>query len=239
MVREIRFISSWAIVNFIVDNPIDWSDRDLAGLGGPGDRAHPEQVTPMVEMWLRLLNLERGLFTQAEYAEYFFRELSPWPLNVKDALFTPEQLKEGVRAKLYRNVYPSMVDHIYAFALLSESSIFKSIDYDTDADVTKKLDIVLTRHDDRHLGLALRAGTMRAKWYGGYKNTFRGCPIAPFPVMTIELPMKRRGPRSRGAGNKRWYVLEDFKEAIDWAKEGGWHGPIAAWPSDTMSSGVR
>jgi len=223
MVREIRFISSWAIVNYIVDNPINWDpngdglDWLRAKRGGEGDRAHPEMVLPMVEMWLRLLNLKKGLFTQIEFEEYALKEYAPWP---------PEEFKNGVRAKLYRNFYPSMIDHIYAFALLSESGIFKSVDYDTDEDVTKKIDIYLTRHDGQHLGLALRIGTATARECQEYKYYIRGQPVQPFVVEPIVLDTKRRGPRSRGAGNKRWYVLEDFKKAIDWAKAGGWHGPI-------------
>jgi len=224
MVREIHFISSWAIVNYLINHPVNWEpngdglDWNRARLGGEGDQAHPERVLPMVEMWLRLLNLKKGLFTQSEYAEYAFQEYAPWP---------PQEFRNGVLAKLFRNVYPSMIDHIHVFALLSESGIFKSVDYDTDEDVTKKIDIVLTRHDGQNLGLALRAGTRTASRCAEYKTIFRGRPVAPFQVIEIPLSMKRRGSKSRGAGNKRWYVLEDFKKAIDWVKDGGWSGPIA------------
>jgi hypothetical protein len=217
MVREIHFISSWAIVNYIIEHPIDWSNREMASLGGLGDQANPKQVLPMVEMFIRLLAEKKGLFTQAEFADYCFRAYAPWP---------PEKYREGVKAKMYRNVYPSMIDHLHVFALLAESRIFKSVDYDTSDDVLKKLDIVLTRVDDRHLGLAIRAGTAGAKWAEVYKKIFRGVSVSPFPVIPIVLDMKRRGPTSRGAGNKRWFILEDFLEAIRWATEGIWSGPI-------------
>lgn len=198
--RALLYIPSAQIVGFVTRNPIDWSKREWSELHGPGDMAG-KTPTPAVEEFLNLLIQKRGLFTQKEYMQHCWDAWDTW-IRPK-----PSIQKYGVKAKLYRNFYPSMVDSIHVWAMLCETGMFDLCFMSATEDAIGKSDLIL-HSDGRELRLALLGPTDKALRDREYKIRHRdngdaGC-------IEIRLPIEY--PRS--PGNKRWFRKSDIMEAI-------------------------
>lgn len=198
--RALLYIPSAEIVEYISAHPIDWADehKDKAKRGGVGDLLTP---TPAVEEFLNLLIDQRGLFTQEEYMRYCVGKWSEWAQSK-----TVDQ-KWGIRTKLYRNFYPSMIDSLHVWAMLCESGMFEMCFLSATEDAIGKSDLVL-RSGSKELRLALLGPTSQAgddrKYKIGHRNNGEaGC---------IEVQLSLNYPKN--PGNKRWFKKSDVMKAI-------------------------
>lgn len=205
MGESLIYMSSQHIMDYVEQHPIMWMDdkKEMASLGGAGDKAGLPPV-PSVELWIRCLRTKEQLFTQEEYAKFCFADdkWSAW-LRGKHA-----EALEGLRIKLYRNFYPSMIDSLHVWALLAETGLFDSCIVETDRDAIAKVDMTVTTKGHR-LALALRGPTPDATWAKQYKAQYRNNGQARD---AIELALSIRKPRS--PGNKRWFDAEEVVTAI-------------------------
>jgi len=187
------------IVEYLTKNPVDWSSSELACRGGPGDKAG-EPPSPAVFEFLSLLDEQGGLFTQREYWEHCKDRWRDW--LTRDEM--TRRNARGVKAKLYRNFYPSMIDSLHAWALLNEAGWFDVCVVDTYQDAVGKTDLLL-KHGDVTIRVALIGPTDKAQSDRKYKVENRDSAMGN----PIEVSMGFDRPRS--PGNKRWYDLDDFK----------------------------
>lgn len=194
------YLGSRYIVDFVAQNPVEWKEAVLAKRGGPGDSAGPTP-TPAVYEFLRLLRIKKALFTQAEFACHCISRWRDWYQNLS------RLQKEGIEAKLYRNFYPSMIDSLHVWAMLSETGAFDRCILDSFDDATAKSDLTLIA-GDREIKVALLAGSKAAVEDRRYKLTYRGGGTGE--VFEVVLPLERE----KGPGNKRWYRLEDFMPVL-------------------------
>lgn len=208
MATTLLYIPSDEIIRFVSDNPIDWSDPDLAKRKGPGDRAGATP-TPAVEEFLNLLLIERQLFTQKRYADWCFGRWCDWLIEKQD-----EQVM-GVKAKLYRNFYPSMIDSLHVWAMLVESGRFDSCALDSADDAIGKTDLTITSGDGV-FRLALLGPTDNAMQDRQYKIKHRSAG----ETACIEIALPIAYPRK--PGNKRWFKAPEVLNAI---MQGGYLPP--------------
>ena len=185
------------IVRYVSQNPINWSSSDLAGKDKDGDQAGVTP-TPAVEEFLSLLRQWQRLFTQHDYWLFCVSRWDNW-LHSK----TPIQI-EGVKAKCYRNFYPSMIDSLHVWAMLSLSGRFDYCVLDSYKDAIGKTDLTLVR-GQQSWKVALQIDSDAAKRARIYKDTYRGQSAN---CLTVPLSFSR----PRAPGNKRWYCIEDFSE---------------------------
>jgi hypothetical protein len=191
------FLSSNYILYYISTHPILWHDRAPAQRGGLGDQAGMTP-TPAVEEFMSLLNTNRDLFTQEEYARSCIAKWQPW----FDEL-TPNRQK-GVLAKLYNNFYPAMIDALHVFAMLVENRDFDIYLIDAAVDVHDKTDLVLV-WDHQVFRIALYGPTHEAKQNRAFKVEHRP-GMHDDGVIAIQLP----AGRPKDPGNKRWFQSEDL-----------------------------
>jgi len=207
----LQYMSSEAIVQYVAEHPIDWDDRDLAKRGGVGDTAGVPP-TPSVEEFIKLFYTKRGLFTQEEYWEGCWNS---W--DVYDAewcvCLTEEQIR-GLRAKAFRNFYPSMIDSLHSWSLLVESGKFDVCNMDSLQDAVGKTDLTIIDKMGRIHQVALVGPTPSAKDCAVYKHNNRNNGADLVGVHSVQLPYER--PRS--PGNKRWFQIDDFALLIQNAK---------------------
>jgi len=193
------YIPSTRIVEYITLNPVDWSGKDLAQRGGPGDKAGATP-TPAIAEFLNLLLQTGALFTQDEYFEYCQEQWRDWLAE------KPHEQRMGVRAKVRRNFYPSMIDSLHVWALASESKRFHSCRLSALEDVVGKSDLILYGRDEVYrIALLIES----AKNDRAYKLEYR--PHANDQA-AIEIAMSLKKPRN--PGNKRWYQWREVAEAI-------------------------
>lgn len=183
------------IVRYVTENPINWSSSELAGKGRVGDTAGVTP-TPAVEEFLSLLRQWQRLFTQHDYWLFCVTRWDGWLASK-----TPMQI-EGVKAKLYRNFYPSMIDSLHVWAMLAMSRKFDYCVLDSYKDAIGKTDLTLMRQGQQWK-VALRIGSDAAERNRIYKNAYRGSAVN---CIEVPLPLSRQ----RAPGNKRWYNIEDF-----------------------------
>lgn len=199
--KTLIYIPSDEIVDFITKNPIDWGDRDAAKRGGIGDQAGVTP-TPAVEEFIDLLLTKRSLFTQDEYIQHCRGKWIDW-LNTK----TGDQ-RLGVRAKLLRNFYPSMIDSLHVWAMLCESGMFDRCVLNSTEDAIGKSDISVYSKD-RVYRIALVGPTRNAIDDRQYKIKHRnGDKVDDF----IEIVIPKEYPRD--PGNKRWLRKSDVMAAL-------------------------
>lgn len=189
------------IVDYITRHPIDWSSKRLARRGGPGDRAG-RPPTPAVEEFLRLLKLRGGLFTQEAFYAHLATVWRPW-LSSK-----PDLQQNGIRAKAYRNFYPSMIDSLHVWSMLCAAGWFDVCSIDSREDAKRKTDLILVR-DDTILRVGLRGPTSAATRAMRYKKLRR----AGTARGVIDVPMCLDWPAS--PGNKRWFSLDSFRFLLE------------------------
>lgn len=200
---RLLFFASAYIEDFLAEHPVQWLDRELAERGGVGDRAG-RTPTPAAREFFEMLHNAGTLFTQAEYAERCLRRWKTW----FEQLAPPQQ--RGVRVKLFNNFYPSLMDSLHVMALLAEARRFDTYLIDARMDVLDKVDLTLM-WDGKLFRVALVGPTAQAQDDRHYKITHR--PGAHDEVVhVVRLPPER----PRGAGNKRWFELQDF--AFLWAE---------------------
>ena len=198
------YIASSAIKDYCAQHPINWKNRELACLGGPGDTAGMPPV-PSVEIFLDTLQTQRRLFTQAEFFQASVRSWGPWC----DQL-TPLQL-QGLEAKAYRNFYPSMIDSIHVWAMLVEQGGFDRCYLDSVEDHTGKTDLTVACGNGTY-GIALQ---------GRRSPVHRPAARGTMPRHVYTVPLPSRDQRPPGVGNKQWYEIDDFFRA-DGCFDPGW-----------------
>ena len=199
--RTLMYFSASYIVDWVTRHPIDWSNKMLTGRGGPGDKAGKSPTTS-VEEFFRLLLQRRGLFTQQEYSDHCFARWREWLVG------KPKIQCDGVHAKLLRNYYPSRIDSLHAWALLSESGLFSRCVLDSYSDAVSKCDITVYYGDGRKVDVAL-VGPSGAAVRSRARKIARSNGVGSSAV-EITLPMDR----ARNPGNKRWHILEDFSKIL-------------------------
>jgi len=196
------YIASDRIVQYISQNPIDWDDRDKAKRGGVGDRAGITP-TPAVEEFLRLYIERRELFTQKEYMVHCWEQWRDWIID------KPLEQKLGIKAKLYGNFYPSMIDSLHVWAMLSESRMFSSCVLNSTEDAIGKTDMIVTC-GVREIRLALIGPKEAASNDRAYKLKYRSPESSDIDCVEVVLP--REYPKT--PGNKRWFRSQDLMESI-------------------------
>ena len=195
---KLVYWSSRAVQQFCARHPIEWSTRDLAK---QGDLLTP---TPGMQVFFELLLKDSRLFDQAQYYAKACAVWSDWMAHLD------ESTREGIKARLYRNFYPSGIDSLHAWALLVETGLFDACLIDPLADATSKTDITVFTKDRRPISIALYAGNPYSRQLTRYKRRVRGG--APNAIDVI-LPMDR----PQRPGNKRWYEIQDFGPVLDLA----------------------
>lgn len=214
MERALIYIPSSEIVDYITSNPIDWGDNtevtlsdkrivnlgELAKRGGIGDTAGVTP-TPAVEEFLNLLISKRGLFTQNEYMHHCVKAWNGWAESK-----TKDQ-KYGIKAKLYRNFYPSMIDSLHVWAMICESGMFEMCLLSATEDAIGKSDLIL-RSGNKELRIALLGPTPRASKDREFKIAHRGTG----DDKCIEIKLSLDSPKS--PGNKRWFRKPDVMRSI-------------------------
>lgn len=221
MAVSLVYIPSREIVNFCKENPIDWGNKDLAKIGGIGDRAGMPPVAS-VEVFLDLYHVKKSLFKQEEYFEHclnLWASVDPeWvyslddqpgrPINSPSFISYPS-FKDGLRAKAYRNFYPSMIDSLHVWAMMVESKWFKVCYLDSCDDATGKSDITAIDRNGNEYKFALligsKSGINSLKYKKGQRSGYGTSNIVYMP-----LPIERPAY----PGNKRWYCADDIVCAI-------------------------
>lgn len=192
------YIKSQTILAFLDSHPIDWSDKELAKRGGIGDQAG-RPPTPSVREFLVLLRQERGLFTQEAFVIHCAQVWATWWNTLS------KHHQAGVKAKLYRNFYPSLIDSLHVWSMLVEAQWFDRCVLDSCDDATGDTDLTLSR-DSLTIRIALIGPTKAAITDRQYKRTVRNGGHDT-EVVTVQLPRDR----PFGPGRKRWYRLDDFR----------------------------
>lgn len=195
------YIPARQIVGFVSLHPIDWANRELAARGGIGDQAG-RTPTPAAAEFLQLLLVRRELFTQEQFWNYCY---SQWGWWFRDLTL---QQRDGVKAKMYRNIYPSMIDSLHAWSLLSETGRFDACILDSLDDAVGKSDLTLCWQGNR-ARIALIGPTQNCVQDREYKLTHRAGP-SDLDTIVVKMPFERK----KSPGNKRWYELEDFRNAF-------------------------
>ncbi len=189
------------IVDFVKKNPVSFYGKGKTERGTPGGNLFPP--APLVGLFLRLIHGTEDLFTQSEYAQYCVKTLNNEHGGWFNGLNKAQQ--EGFRLRCNRNFYPSMIDALHAWALISEARWFDVCYMDTLSDAVAKTDLTLKRNG-KEVYVALIGPKKAAKEHYSYKVNYRqngnGKVIVP-----IQMPLREKGP-----GNKRWYELGDFNE---------------------------
>jgi len=199
--KTLLYIPSYEIVEFVANNPIDWEDKDRAKRGGVGDQAGVTP-TPAVEEFLSLL-LEKGsLFTQSEYMHYCWEKWRAW--------VTPKcnEQKKGIKAKLYRNFYPAMIDSLHVWSMLCESGMFNTCILNSTEDAIGKTDLIV-QSGQRLYRIALLGPTINATSDRAYKIKHRGSDT-DCECVEIQMPSHY----AKTPGNKRWFKRTDIMNAI-------------------------
>lgn len=203
------YFPSRYIVEYISKHPIDWGDRELARRGGDGDRAGIPP-TPSVQEFLSLLSERRELFTQREFWDYCAAKWQDWlDGQVRKFQTWPEysrpRVVDGLRAKAFRNFYPSMIDSLHAWSMLSETGMFDRCIMDTYDDATGKSDITVTGH-----GVDCRIALIGPTKYATQDRTFKEQHRAGYEDANKSVLVQMPEERERQPGNKRWYRPSDF-----------------------------
>lgn len=182
------------IVSFVAQHPVNEANKQLAGVGKPGDRRPP---TPAVAEFLTLLRNKRDLFTGQEYADHCKMVWSAWWAR----LGYWEQL--GMEARIRCNFYRSMVDALHVWAMLSRDPRFERCYIDSVEDATGVSDVTVVSAG-RVIHLALLVDTNAAKSQASYKRRVRNPTKAVFHDVFLLMS------RPKSPGNKRWYQPGDF-----------------------------
>lgn len=228
--RALIYIPSEEIVSFVTQNPIDWLEnpkkdkfyyqaitdddkekpqfrdrsrytvKDFYALGGFGDQAGVTP-TPAIEEFLNLLIERRSLFTQYEYMHYCWGKWESWIRGLT------EFQKYGVRAKLYRNFYPSAIDSLHVWAMLADTGAFEMCLMSATEDAIGKSDLVL-RSGSREFRIALQINTSQSRNDRQHKKLNRNNDEPD----CIEVWLSLDEPKA--PGNKRWYRKTDVIGAI-------------------------
>lgn len=200
MATRVLYFGSDYIKNFLGRNPVSWEGKHLAGLGGAGDTAGPTPE-PAAQAFLDLLTSRNNLFSQSEYVVHCIDRWHEW---LKDK--TPLQVN-GVKAKLSRNFYPSFIDSIHVWALLSETKMFDMCFIDSYDDAVAKTDITVISSAGRAAIALCGLRSRRTTRCREHKKAYRGGTECYDKVIEVYFPFERK----MRPGNKRWYELNDFR----------------------------
>ena len=200
---KLMYLSSNAIQSFCTKHPIQWHTRQLAE---QGDILTP---TPGMQVFFDMLLESNRLFTQKQYYEKACVVWSDWLERLDD------KRREGIKARLFRNFYPSAIDSIHSWSLLVETGLFDACYIDPLEDAKSKTDITVVTKYRNPISIALYFGGAYSKRRTEYKRIARGGSIDAVDVILPE-------ERPRTPGNKRWYKTEDFAHVLNLAQNKTW-----------------
>lgn len=195
------YMASRKIKEYIARHRVDWRGKDAAKLGGLGDSCGVPP-TPVIQEFLTLLSIKQGLFTQEEFVEHCFEQWKDWLAEKTDAQ------RYGLRMKLRRNFYSSMIDSFHVYAQLIETRKLDTCILDAYRDAIGKHDIVLTnKNAPSPVAIDLMIDSARSQ--RAYKDAHRPSQDSQeYKVFPILLPKSRPWE----PGNKAWYCLRDFEQ---------------------------
>lgn len=196
---KLIYLSSSAIKSFCTRHPIQWATREIAE---QGDILTP---TPGMQVFFDMLLEGNKLFTQDQYYDRACVVWGDWLARLDD------KTRWGIKARLYRNFYPSAIDSIHAWALLVETGLFDACYIDPLEDAKSKTDITVWTKDRRSISIALYWGGAYSRRRTEYKRLVRGGPVNAVDVILPE-------DRPRAPGNKRWYETQDFAPVLEMAE---------------------
>lgn len=196
---KLIYLSSNAIKSFCTAHPIQWATREIAN---QGDILTP---TPGMQVFFDLLLESNRLFNQEQYYARACQVWRDWLDRLDD------RRRWGIKARLYRNFYPSGIDSIHAWALLVETGLFDACYIDPLDDAKSKTDITVITKDRRAISIALYFGGAYSRQRTEYKRRVRGGPANAVDVILPET-------RPRSPGNKRWYEVQDFAHVLELAE---------------------
>jgi len=192
------YMSSEAIKGYLANHPVDWQSRDLA------EKGNILTPTPAIEVFFRLLKETDSFFDQEDYWQFAWSE---W-LCLHDTI--SDEVRQGLRARLYRNFYPSAIDSIHVWALLAETGYFDKCVLDTAKDAVGKTDLIAWPALARPpIKIGLQIETTYALEWQKHKRTYRGA--ADPDMIDVYLSMKK----PKRPGNKRWFDLGDLSLVFD------------------------
>lgn len=176
----------------------------MANRGGAGGNLRtPESA---IGEFVNFLREKDALFTQREFTSYCFTKWKDWIRTISDdGKFTREERLKGLRVRLERNFYPSFIDSLHVWSLLSEAKWFDTCLIDPVRDAYSKADLILIK--DESLTKIALLGPFDAIRDRTYKRKNRGNRNDYESIYEFILPKDR--PRS--PGNKRWWKLSDFE----------------------------
>lgn len=198
------YFSSAEIMRFCGDHPLDWSGKELVKRGGVADRAGMTP-TPAVQEFLNCPHWHQQLFDQAEYWSWCQRQhlWSEWLSRLTD------EQKQAVKARCYRNFYPSMIDSLHVWAMLVESGEYDSCAVDSARDAVGKTDLTVSKGPEVKR-IALVIGSPEGRADREYKLKYRATPDG---VECIDIYLDKEH-RPVGIGNKRWYNIGDLQDVL-------------------------
>jgi len=204
----VMIMATDAIVEFIVKNPVRWTDLKLAERGSVSDKSGIQNATPGIELFLCLWLQRKGLFTQDEYADYCMADPS-WRQLIDEGKFQTYgidrvEMINALRARCRCNFYVSMIDTLHAWSMLHGTGLFSTSYIDSARDVLCKQDVTLVRKSGEEIILAL-VGPRRGMIDREYKKVYRRSP-SDKECVTIVMPWERKI-----IGGKRWYAIQDFE----------------------------
>lgn len=220
----LMYLNSNMIKHYIALHPIDWMEdyKTYARIGGYGDQAQ-KTPTPAVHEFLACLAEKRQLFTQTDYFAWCTMQWRAWydgllkkmivrpdGTTFLPALSYRQNLQIGIKAKIFRNFYPSMIDSLHVWAMMAETGNFQCCFLDSYEDAIAKTDLTVVDWNGRKIQLALLSGSKTASNSLSYKQQYRE-GYTDIHCFRIPLDMQR----ARNPGNKRWYELRDFQACLD------------------------
>ena len=207
------YISSQAIKNFCASHPIIWPPPWLSTRGGPGDQAGLPPV-PSVEVFLDLLRVKHGLFTQEDFWQASVSSWGNWYSNLGAEAPDGSRalLQRGLKAKAYRNFYPSMIDSLHVWAMLVEAGEFDRCWLDSVEDYTSKTDLTVCNKSGIIWRIALQGRARNI-----HRPTARG--LMPTKTSIVNLPSRKDRPATEG--NKQWFILDDFFTPVERSLQDG------------------
>lgn len=202
--KRLLYFSSNSIIWFITNNPINWTNRDIAN--SVGNKLTP---TSAIGVFFDFLDNNGGLFTQKEYVEYAWK-IPQW-IDWKKELTDNEV--NGINARLFRNFYPSAIDSLHVWAMLVETNLFAKCLIDIKQDTISKTDLIVWYEPNKKpIRIALSIDSDYNRVWLDYKRNTRG--DIPKGLIDLKLPMDRK----RSPGNKRWYNIDDLNPVINLIK---------------------
>lgn len=223
--KHLSFTSEY-VKNYILDNEVNLVDKykKTASRGGLGDKAGMPPISNVL-LFFELLYEKGDLFLQEDYWNYCLKRWKETSPEWCRMIFTEKYLVDlddhgrlmkegdrtehesswpvatGLKAKCFRNFYPSFIDTLHVFGLMTESDLFSRIEINTEEDVKSDFDIHAT---DKH-GVECRFAILARKSNSVKQFIRKGSDVKNNIILALPMQRKREG-------GKRWFEMEDLKK---------------------------